>query len=75
MRLFVACVASALVLTPAFASSDEAKEPKAEKICRANKQATGTRLAKKKICKTAEEWATEDQRNANDLRNVQRMTQ
>ncbi|MCJ8157423.1 hypothetical protein [Sphingomonas sp. LaA6.9] len=74
MRMFVAFVASALVMTPAFASSDEAKEPKAEKVCRANKLATGTRLAKKKICKTAEEWAAEDQRNDNNLRDVQRMT-
>ena len=42
-----------------------AATPKPEKICRAVKTEVGSHIRAGKRCKTAEEWAREDAKNAN----------
>ena len=53
------------VLLLGSAENATAAMPKPEKICREVKQEIGSHIRAGKRCKTAEEWAREDAKNAN----------
>jgi hypothetical protein len=54
-----------LLLAGADNATAAAAVPKPEKICREVKMETGSHIRAGKRCKTAEEWAREDAKNAN----------
>jgi len=73
MRVLVAFIVSASVLTPAFAAESGANETglvKEKKICRTSEVDTGTRLGQRKVCKTEAEWAEQERRSDQTLRNL-----
>ena len=51
----------AIIIVAQASASAPVPQPKQELVCRKSQQETGSRIRKGRRCKTAEEWAREDE--------------